>query len=115
MRIVASADRERNDLVALSAFLRKQLRGVGFDIGRGDTQIIPIFLGENDRAIRFSMFLDEAGFGVRPIRPPSVPAGTSRLRISLNAKLTTDLLARFSDVLVSIREEEHAPLHAARS
>jgi 7-keto-8-aminopelargonate synthetase-like enzyme len=44
-----------------------------------------------------------------------VPVGTSRLRISLNAKLTTDLLARFSDVLVSIREEEHAPLHAVRS
>jgi 8-amino-7-oxononanoate synthase len=115
IRIVASADRERNDLVALSAFLRRRLREAGFDIGRGDTQIVPVFLGENDRAIRFSGLLDEAGFGVRPIRPPSVPAGTSRLRISLNAKLTTDLLARFSDVLVSIREEEHAPLHAARS
>ena len=115
IRIVASADRERKDLFALSAFLRKQLRDAGFDIGRGDTQIIPVFLGENDRAIRFSGLLNEAGFGVRPIRPPSVPAGTSRLRISLNSKLTTDLLARFSDVLVSIREEDHAPLHAVRS
>jgi len=115
IRIAASADRERNDLVALSAFLRRQLREAGFDIGRGDTQIVPVFLGENDRAIRFSELLNDAGFGVRPIRPPSVPAGTSRLRISLNAKLTTDLLARFSDVLVSIREEEHAPLHAVRS
>jgi 8-amino-7-oxononanoate synthase len=115
IRIVVSADRQRSDLATSSAFLRKQLRDAGFDIGRGDTQIIPIFLGENDRAIRFSMLLDEAGFGVRPIRPPSVPAGTSRLRISLNAKLATDLLARFSDVLVSIREEEHAPLHAVRS
>jgi 8-amino-7-oxononanoate synthase len=115
IRIVTSADRERNDLVALSAFLRKQLREAGFDVGRGDTQIVPVFLGENDRAIRFSRLLTEAGFGVRPIRPPSVPAGTSRLRISLNAKLTTDLLARFSEVLISIREEEHAPLHAVRS
>jgi 8-amino-7-oxononanoate synthase len=115
IRIVASADRERKDLVALSAFLRRRLREAGFDIGRGDSQIIPVFLGENDRAIRFSMLLNEALFGVRPIRPPSVPAGTSRLRISLNAKLTTDLLGRFSDVLVSIREEEHAPLHAVRS
>jgi 8-amino-7-oxononanoate synthase len=115
IRIVASADRQRNDLATLSVFLRKQLREAGFDIGRGDTQIIPVFLGENDRAIRFSGLLKDAGFGVRPIRPPSVPAGTSRLRISLNAKLTTDLLARFSDVLVSIREEEHAPLHAVRS
>jgi 8-amino-7-oxononanoate synthase len=115
IRIVASADRERDDLVALTAFLRRQLREAGFDIGRGDAQVIPVFLIENDRAIRFSGLLNDAGFGVRPIRPPSVPAGTSRLRISLNAKLTTDLLARFSDVLVSIREEEHAPLHAVRS
>lgn len=115
IRIVASADRERNDLVALSAFLRKQLREAGFDIGRSNTQIVPVFLGENDRAIRFSKLLSDAGFGVRPIRPPSVPAGTSRLRISVNAKLSTDLLARFSDVLVSIREQEHAPLPAVRS
>ena len=115
IRIVASADRERSDLVALSAFLRRQLREAGFDIGRGDTQIVPVFLGENDRAIRFSGLLNDAGFGVRPIRPPSVPAGTSRLRISLNARLSTDLLARFTDVLISIREEEHAPLHVVRS
>ena len=115
IRIVAFADQQRNDLGSLSAFLRNQLRESGFDIGRGHTQIIPIFLGENDRAVRFSGLLNEAGFGVRPIRPPSVPVGTARLRISLNAKLTTDLLARFSDVLVSIREEEHAPLHAVRS
>jgi 8-amino-7-oxononanoate synthase len=114
IRIVASADRERNDLVALSAFLRRRLREAGFAIGRGDTQIVPVFLGQNDRAIRFSRLLNDAGFGVRPIRPPSVPAGTSRLRISLNAKLTTDLLARFSDVLISICEEEHAPIHAVR-
>ncbi len=114
IRIVASADRQRNDLVALSAFLRRRLREAGFAIGRGDTQIVPVFLGQNDRAIRFSRLLNDAGFGVRPIRPPSVPAGTSRLRISLNAKLTTDLLARFSDVLISICEEEHAPIHAVR-
>lgn len=115
IRIVASADRERNDLATLSGFTRKQLREAGFDIGRGDTQIIPVFLGENERAVRFSALLNEAGFGVRPIRPPSVPSGTSRLRISLNAKLTTELMTRFSDVLVSIREEKHAPLHVVRS
>jgi 8-amino-7-oxononanoate synthase len=115
IRIAAFADRHRNDLATLSTFLRKQLREAGFDIGRGDTQIIPVFLGENERAVRFAAMLNEKGFGVRPIRPPSVPAGTSRLRISLNAKLTTDLLARFSDVLISIRDEEHAPLHAVRS
>jgi len=114
IRIVATADRERNDLAALAAFLRDKLREAGFDIGTGDTQIVPIFLGDNERAVRFSTLLNEAGFGVRPIRPPSVPVGTSRLRLSLNAKLSAALLARFVDALTSIREQDHLPMHALR-
>jgi 8-amino-7-oxononanoate synthase len=115
VRVVAVADRERNDLGALSAFLREKLRETGFAIGNGDTQIIPVFLGESERAVRFSAQLAEAGFGVRPIRPPTVPVGSSRLRISLNAKLSTDLLAHFADALISIRDRERMPLHAVRA
>jgi len=114
IRVVALADRERAELGTIGAFLRKRLREAGFDIGQGDTHIVPIFLGENDRAIRFATMLGEAGFGVRAIRPPSVPSGTSRLRISLNAKLSMDALALLADTLISIREHEQAHLQAAR-
>lgn len=114
IRIAAVADRERSDLAAFATFLRHKLRDAGFDIGYGDTHIVPVFLGQNERAVRFAALLNEAGFAVRPIRPPSVPAGTSRLRLSLNAKLTAALLARFADALVSIREQEHVPVHAVR-
>ena len=114
IRIAAAADEERSDLSALASFLRRRVREAGFDIGRGDTQIVPVLLGENERAVRFSALLNEAGFGVRPIRPPSVPAGTARLRLSLNAKLSSDLLARFADALVSIREHEQLSLYAVR-
>lgn len=114
IRVVALADRERTELGARGVFLRQRLRGAGFDIGQGDTHIVPIFLGENDRAIRFAALAGEAGFGVRAIRPPSVPSRTSRLRISLNAKLSMDALARFADTLISIREHEQAHLQAAR-
>lgn len=110
IRIAANADEERGHLALLGAFLRRKLHDAGFDIGvadaKIDTQIVPIFLGENERALRFAALLDEAGFGVRAIRPPSVPAGTSRLRISLNAKLSMDSLDRFVDTLVSVRERE---------
>ena len=112
IRIVASADLERTELTAGAAFLRGRLREAGFDTGQGDTHIVPIFLGENDRAIRFAALLSDAGFGVRPIRPPTVPNGASRLRISLTAKLSMDVLARFADTLVSLREHEQAPLQA---
>lgn len=115
IRVVAVADRERVELGAAGAFLRQRLRRAGFDIGQADTHIVPIFLGENDRAIRFAALLSEAGFGVRAIRPPSVPSGAARLRISLTAKLSTDALARFTDALISIREREETLLEAARS
>jgi len=114
IRAVALANPERAALGAITAFLRQRLRGADFDIGQGDTHIVPIFLGENERANRFAALLGEAGFGVRAIRPPSVPGGTARLRISLTAKLSMDTLARFADTVISIREREETPLQAAR-
>ena len=115
IRIAAAADQQRSDLAALGIFLRRKLREADFDTGRGDTHIVPVLLGDNERAARFSAFLNEAGFGVRPIRPPSVPEGTSRLRLSLHAKLSIADLARFTDALLSIRDEKEIPLHAVRS
>ncbi len=115
IRLAASADRERANLARLAAFLRQQLRDAGFDIGRSETQIIPVYLGENDRAIRFSEQLSDAGFGVRPIRPPSVPEGASRLRISLTTAVTAADLARFAEALITIREHEQSLVPAARS
>ena len=47
------------------------------------SQIVPILLGEDRRAMAAAAALQEAGFDVRGIRPPTVPPGTSRLRISL--------------------------------
>jgi 8-amino-7-oxononanoate synthase len=115
MRITAASDNERNALAGLSAFLRRKLRDASFDIGTGDTQIVPIVLGENDRAVRFAGLLNDAGFGIRAIRPPSVPAGTSRLRISLNAKLSIDLLDRFVAAVVSVRDQEPVLVQTVRS
>lgn len=112
--IVAAADRERSDLASLATFLRNKLRDAGFKVGRGETQIVPIFLGENDRAVRFAALLNDAGFGVRPIRPPSVPPGTSRLRISVNATLSSEVLGNFADVLVSIHERDQPAMHAVQ-
>jgi 8-amino-7-oxononanoate synthase len=114
LRIAAAADRERTGLIGLATFAREKLRQAGFDVGGGDTQIVPVLLGENERAIRYAVLLNDAGFGVRPIRPPSVPSGTARLRVSLHAKLTTEILARFVDALVSIRQREEVLLHAVR-
>ena len=115
MRMAAACDHERHALAGLSAFLRGKLRDAGFVIGTGDTQILPIILGEEDRAVRFAGLLQDAGFGIRAIRPPSVPRGTSRLRISLNAKLSAELLYRFVDAVASVRDREAVLVQTVRS
>ncbi|NYH18095.1 7-keto-8-aminopelargonate synthetase-like enzyme [Paraburkholderia bryophila] len=49
------------------------------------TAVQPLIIGENDATLDIAATLDRAGLWVPAIRPPTVPAGTSRLRISLSA------------------------------
>jgi 8-amino-7-oxononanoate synthase len=61
----------------------------------GESQIIPLVLGSNERAVAAAGALQQAGFDVRPIRPPTVAPGTARLRISVNLHLAEEALDRF--------------------
>jgi 8-amino-7-oxononanoate synthase len=54
-----------------------------------------VIIGENQRAVAVAAALQQAGFDVRAIRPPTVPQGTARLRISINAGLSEEILDRF--------------------
>ena len=105
MGLAAEADSERVRLIELSAFLRNELRKNGFDAAASDSQIVPVILGSNDAAVNFAEFLRARGFGVRAIRPPTVPAGTARLRLSLTAKLSKDVLAELVAAMVQARDE----------
>ena len=108
--IVAGADSERSRLANLHAFLRRKLGDAGFDTGRSDSQIVPVVLGGNERAVQFADALLRAGFAVRAIRPPTVPAGTSRLRLSLTASMQLPMLERLVSEMISIREQLSASL-----
>ena len=72
---------------------------------RGESQIIPIVIGENERAIRVADALQRQGFDVRAIRPPSVTPGTARLRISVNVGLSEDTLDRFAAAVAAATKE----------
>jgi 8-amino-7-oxononanoate synthase len=63
------------------------------------TQIIPVILGDSGRAIAVATALQERGFDVRAVRPPTVPEGTSRLRISVHANHQESDVALLSDAL----------------
>ena len=81
----------RRQLHANATQLRAELteRGVA---ALGDTFIVPIVLGDDGRAMRAAARLQEWGYDIRAIRPPSVPPGTSRLRISIHANHAPELL-----------------------
>lgn len=64
--------------------------------------IIPVILGDNERPIAVARRLQEAGFDVRAIRPPTVPAGTARLRVTVTWPRSAGDLDDLADALFSI-------------
>ncbi|MCD7963020.1 MAG: 8-amino-7-oxononanoate synthase [Rikenellaceae bacterium] len=84
---IAEMNDRRVHLKNISDRLRNGLREAGFETC-GESSIIPIILRNNDKCVRFSDYLCSRGFFVLPIRPPTVPVGGERLRISLTAAVT---------------------------
>lgn len=82
----------RAQLARLAASLRQALAAEGLQT-LGDTQIVPVVLGENHLAVQTAAKLQTGGFWTLAIRPPTVPAGTARLRLSLTASMPADALA----------------------
>ena len=54
-------------------------------VPQGEHYIVPIIVGDNAAAVKAAEAIQKEGFDVRAIRPPTVPAGTARLRISIHA------------------------------
>jgi 8-amino-7-oxononanoate synthase len=105
LEIVQAEPRLRQSLAANSAWFREKLREIGFEIMDFPTPIISIVLGPPDLTVNFSNRLMEKNIFVSAIRPPTVPHGTSRLRINLMATHTVDDLVRAIDSMAAISKE----------
>ncbi len=66
------------------------------------TQIVPIMIGGDEKAIQTATAMQEAGYDIRAIRPPTVPEGTARLRMSLSSSLDEQVLLAFQSQLASV-------------
>jgi 8-amino-7-oxononanoate synthase len=77
---------ERAHLLAMAYLLRGELREAGFEVP-GGSHIVPVVLGEDRNAVSMAATLREAGFHALPVRPPTVPENSARLRFSLRADL----------------------------
>jgi len=84
LSLVERAEKERERLKKISHFARDRLKEEGFLVG-GDAQIIPVFVGDEERSKKISDLLIEKGIFAPSIRYPTVPMGRSILRISITA------------------------------
>lgn len=103
IRIVAAEPTLRTRLLAASQFLRDQLTSVGISTIHGSNgPIVPVVLHDPLAAVALAARLEERGFLVGAIRPPTVPRGTSRLRIVVTTAHQDEDLVRLAS---TIRDE----------
>jgi 8-amino-7-oxononanoate synthase len=91
--LIESEPQRRERLFELASYARRRL---GVTEG---SQIVPVVLGSNEWAVAVAEALQHEGFDVRAIRPPTVPEGTARLRISVNVNLSERIIDSFVDAL----------------
>ena len=85
LEIIAEEPERRRRVHDNAARLRLHLRRAGLDTPPGEGPIVPVVLGSEERALSVAAELRRSGFDVRAVRPPTVPAGSSRLRLSIHA------------------------------
>jgi 8-amino-7-oxononanoate synthase len=83
---------QRESLLREARSFAVALRSDGWDISGTDSQIIPVIIGANNVALGAAQFLQQQGFAIRAVRPPTVPVGSARLRLSLTAPITENEL-----------------------
>ncbi|HPN84479.1 MAG TPA: 8-amino-7-oxononanoate synthase [Victivallales bacterium] len=93
------------NLLQNSAELLSELEKHKFDCGNSESQIIPIIIGDSAKTIRFTERLIEKGILAVPIRPPTVPQNSSRIRISLNTAHSKEDIKTLSSKLICLFHE----------
>ncbi|MBV8513659.1 MAG: 8-amino-7-oxononanoate synthase [Acidobacteria bacterium] len=114
LQIARRMDRERAELLANATRLTTALQSQGYDTAASASQIIPVIIGANDEAVATAEFLQHEGFAVRAIRPPTVPPGRARLRLSLTSAIPASEFNRLSNCLAAWRAQR-LPLAAGCS
>jgi 8-amino-7-oxononanoate synthase len=101
LALMRSAPERRQEVHRKTALLQRALADCGVSIGSA-SPIVPIIVGSNDAALALQSGLAAAGFDVRAIRPPSVPSGTARLRVTVRSPIADADLQRFATALAQL-------------
>jgi 8-amino-7-oxononanoate synthase len=105
LRLARGMEEERRALLERAGRMIRALRKEGFDTEGSASQIVPVVLGKNEKTLHAAEHLQSEGFAIRAIRPPTVPEGRARLRLSLTARIAEEELRRVVECLVAWNEK----------
>ncbi|MHC4571716.1 MAG: 8-amino-7-oxononanoate synthase [Planctomycetota bacterium] len=101
LHIIRDEPFRRETLLANADYFRSRLQESRFDV-RGSSQIIPLIVADSDKASLLSSQLQDSGYWVLPIRPPTVPQGQARLRFSLTYHHNRQTLEALADKIAEL-------------
>jgi 8-amino-7-oxononanoate synthase len=104
VRLARRDNWRRTKLVDLIALFRGEARRHGLDLMASETPIQPLLCGDDHTALALSKALEQAGWLVGAIRPPTVPEGKARLRVTLSALHTADQVRGLVEAIASARD-----------
>ncbi|UWU16717.1 8-amino-7-oxononanoate synthase (plasmid) [Rhizobium sullae] len=107
LRVLDDEPQRRSEFDALRAFANSALTAATGVEGSG-SQILPVMIGDNVRAVRIATRMRDEGFDIRAIRPPTVPEGTARLRIAITLNVDSSMISSMLERLAAVMVEERA-------
>ncbi len=108
LQLVRTESWRRERLQALVQRFRNGAQQLGLSLMNSQTPIQPLLIGEAAQALAMSRTLEERGLLISAIRPPRVPAGTSRLRITFSANHSEEHIDHLLDALETVQKMAHA-------
>ncbi|MCV9998813.1 8-amino-7-oxononanoate synthase [Pararhizobium sp. YC-54] len=105
LRMLVDEPQRRADFDALRSFANAELT-TKLGISSSGSQILPVLIGDNGRAVRVAARMRAEGFDIRAIRPPTVPEGTARLRIAITLNVDHATITHMFSRLAVIMAEE---------
>lgn len=94
------------DLLQRAKMFRQRLQTAGFNTGSSVSQIVPVIIGDNQKTLAFACRLRDRGILAAAIRPPTVPVGTARLRLSVTLEHTQADLEHAAEIMITTAREE---------
>jgi 8-amino-7-oxononanoate synthase len=107
LRVLGDEPHRRAAFDELCAFSNAALTRL-LDRPASGSQILPVMIGDNARAVRIAARMRDDGFDIRAIRPPTVPEGTARLRVAITLNVERDIVAAMFERLAAVLAEESA-------